>query len=300
MNHLDKVTRAQQYQALGMSTFAFAICFAVWTIFSIIGIRIKQNLGLNDTEFGLLVAMPILSGSLSRIFLGIWTDQYGGRRVFALVMLAAAVFTWLLSSINTYAMFLVAAIGVGLAGGGFAVGVAYVSKWYPKSQQGTALGIFGMGNVGSSITSFAAPMLLLAFDWQGTARIYAVVLAVVALLFFLFSKDDPALIARRASGERPRSVLLELEPLKSIQVWRFALYYFFVFGAFVALALWLPRYIVGVYGVDLKTAGLLAAVYTAPASLFRVYGGYLSDRYGARKVMYWTFGVSVLCAFMLS
>jgi NNP family nitrate/nitrite transporter-like MFS transporter len=297
---LDKVTRAQQHQALGMSTFAFAVCFAVWTIFSIIGIRIKQNLGLNDTEFGLLVAMPILSGSLSRIFLGIWTDQYGGRRVFALVMLAAAVFTWLLSSINSYAMFLVAAIGVGLAGGGFAVGVAYVSKWYPKAQQGTALGIFGMGNVGSSITSFGAPMLLLAFDWQGTARIFAVALAVVAVLFFLFSKDDPALVARRASGERPRSTLLELQPLKSIQVWRFSLYYFFVFGAFVALALWLPRYIVGVYGVDLKTAGLLAAVYTAPASVFRVYGGYLSDRYGARKVMYWTFGVSALCAFMLS
>ena len=300
MNHLDGVTSAQQTKALGMSTAAFIICFAVWTIFSIIGVRIKQNLGLNDTEFGLLVAMPILSGSLSRVFLGIWTDQYGGRRIFALVMAASAVAVWLLSSVTTYPMFLLAALGVGLAGGGFAVGVAYVSKWYPAGKQGTALGVFGMGNVGSSITNFGAPFLLLAFDWQGTARVYAVVLFATAVLFYLFSAEDPALVARRASGQKPRSTLLELAPLKSLQVWRFSLYYFFVFGAFVALALWLPRYIVGVYGVDLKTAGMLAAIYTAPASLFRVYGGYLSDRYGARKVMYWTFGVSALCAFMLS
>ncbi|MEZ5834039.1 MAG: MFS transporter, partial [Dongiaceae bacterium] len=157
MVNLDQVTSTQQRQALGLSTFAFAACFAVWTIFSILGIRIKQNLGLNDTEFGLLVAMPILTGSLSRIFLGIWTDQYGGRLVYTLVMLASAAATFLLSQATTYPMFLLAALGVGLAGGSFAVGIAYVSKWYPPAKQGTALGIFGMGNVGSAITSFGAP-----------------------------------------------------------------------------------------------------------------------------------------------
>ena len=91
-----------------------------------------------------------------------------------------------------------------------------------------------------------------------------------------------------------------LEPLKNIQVWRFSLYYFFVFGAFVALALWLPRYLIGVYGLDITTAGMIGAVYSVPASLFRVYGGVLSDKYGARRVMYWTFGVSVVACFILS
>ena len=190
--------------------------------------------------------------------------------------------------------------GVGLAGGSFAVGVAYVSKWYPKAQQGTALGIFGMGNVGSSITSFGAPFLLLALDWQGTAQVYAVVLAVAAVIFFLLSKDDPALAERRASGQKPRSTLLELEPLKKLQVWRFALYYFFVFGAFVALALWLPQYLIKVYGDDIKTAGMVAAMFSLPASVFRAYGGHLSDRYGARRVMYWTFLVGVAATFVLS
>ena len=300
MNTLSGVTRGQQNGALGMSTFAFTVCFAVWTIFAIIGVQIKNDLGLSETQFGLLVATPILTGSLSRIFLGIWADQYGGRRVFALVMLASSVAVWLLSTVSTYEWFLVAALGVGLAGGSFAVGITYISKWFPPEKQGTALGIFGVGNFGAAVTSFGAPFLLVAFGWQQTAQIYAVVLAVVAVLFFIFTKEDPALLARWARGEKPKSAWLELEPLKNVQVWRFALYYFFVFGAFVALALWLPRYMIGVYGLDIKTAGMLAAFYAVPASLFRAYGGHLSDKYGARTVMYWTFGVAAICTFMLS
>ncbi len=300
MSVLTNVSRGQQNTALGMSTFAFTVCFAVWTIFSIIGVRIQANLGLNETEFGLLVATPILTGSLSRIFLGIWTDQYGGRLVFTLVMLASAVATWLLSTVSTYEWFLIAALGTGLAGGSFAVGIAYVSKWYPPEKQGTALGFFGIGNFGAAVTSFGAPFLLVAFGWQNTAKIYAIILAVVAVVFFLFTKDDPVLKERRAKGEKPRSLKLELEPLKNVQVWRFAFYYFFVFGAFVALSLWLPRYLIGVYGLDIRTAGVLAAFYAVPASLFRAYGGHLSDKYGARTVMYWALGVAAVVTFMLS
>jgi len=300
MHALDGVTRTDQSRALGLSTFSFTVCFAVWTIFSIIGIRIKGELGLSDTQFGLLVATPILTGSVSRIFLGIWTDQYGGRLVFTLVMLAAAGATWLLSTVSTYPMFLVAALGVGLAGGSFAVGIAYVSKWYQSGRQGTALGIFGVGNVGAAVTNFAAPFLLVALGWQVTAQVYSAVLAIVAILFFVLTRDDPSTAARKAKGERPRSTWMELEPLRNLQVWRFSLYYFFVFGAFVALALWLPRYLVGVYGLDIKSAGMIAAAYSVPASIFRAYGGHLSDKRGARAVMYWTFGVSVVITFMLS
>ncbi len=300
MRHLDGVTSGQQTRALSASTIAFTACFAVWTIFSIIGVQIKENLGLSETQFGLLVATPILTGSISRIFLGIWTDQFGGRRVFAAVMFFAAVAVWLLSTVNTYPMFLLAALGVGLAGGSFAVGIAYTSKWFPSEKQGTALGVFGMGNVGAAVTNFAAPFILVAVGWEKTAQIYALVLLAIAVVFFLVTKEDPATLARRAKGEKPRSALMELEPLKKLQVWRFALYYFFVFGAFVALALWLPRYLIGVYGLDIKTAGMLAAFYAVPASIFRAYGGYLSDKIGARKVMYWTFLVSIVCTFMLS
>ncbi|MDZ4136406.1 MAG: MFS transporter [Paracoccaceae bacterium] len=300
MSPQDQVTSVEQNRALGLSTFAFTICFAVWTIFAIIGIEIKAELGLNDTQFGLLVGTPILTGSLTRLLLGVWTDQRGGRIVFPLTMLASAASTFLLSYAENYYVMLLAALGLGLAGGGFAVGVAYVSKFYPQERQGAALGFFGMGNVGAAVTKFLAPWLMVAVGWQGVAQVWAAVLAVVAVLFYLFAKDDPEFAARKISGAKARGLIEQLEPLKNEQVWRFSLYYFFVFGAFVALALWLPHYIVDLYGVDIKTAGMLAASFSLSASVFRAYGGILSDKYGARKIMYATFGVSLVCLFMLS
>jgi NNP family nitrate/nitrite transporter-like MFS transporter len=297
---LTQIAPGQQHRALALSTVAFTVCFAVWTIFSIIGVQIKQDLGLNETQFGLLIGTPILTGSLTRLFLGIWADQFGGRRVYTLVMLAAATATWVLTSANTYNMFLLAALGVGVAGGSFAVGVTYVSKWYPPGKQGTALGIFGSGNVGAAVTKFLAPFVMVAFGWQAVAQIWAAALGVIAVLFWLLSQEDPEQAARQQAQTPPQSFLAQLEPLKNLQVWRFSLYYFFVFGGFVALALWLPHYLIGVYGMDIKTAGMLAALYSLSASLFRMLGGYLSDRVGARTIMYWTLIAAVVCTFLLS
>ena len=297
MNNVSGVSRSEQYRALGLSTLAFTLCFAVWTIFSILGISIKQDLGLSDTQLGLLMATPILSGSISRIFLGIITDRFGGRWVFGSLMLLSAVCVYLLSLANSYAMLLLAALGVGLAGGSFIVGVAYTSAWYEQGKQGTALGIFGAGNVGSALTNFGAPFLLLLFGWKGTAQIYAAVMATAGVGFILLAKPDPAAQLR----QQIKTPLHEqLQPLTELRVWRFALYYFFVFGAFVALALWLPHYLMEVYGLTIVAAGIVTALYTVPASLFRILGGWLSDKYGARKVMYWTLVASVASTFLLS
>lgn len=300
MHTLDGVRRTDQYRALGLSTFAFTICFAVWTIFSIIGVKIKADLGLTDTQFGLLVATPILTGSISRIFLGIWTEQFGGRIMFPLQMLVTAISVWLLTWVETYEIFLIAALGLGLAGGSFIVGVSYVSHWFEKEKQGTALGIFGAGNVGAAVTNFAAPFLVLALGWEGTAQVYAVVLVVTAVLFYVFSKDDPAQAQRKQTGAKAVSAAEQLAPLRDLQVWRFATYYFFVFGGFVALASFLPRYYTGAYGLELTTAGIFAGLYSLPGSIFRALGGWMSDRWGARWVMYLTFAVSLVCLFVMS
>ncbi len=300
MNHLEGVTPGKQHWMLGMSTLAFTVCFAVWTIFSIIGVKIKQDLGLTDTQFGLLVATPVLTGSISRIFLGVWTEQYGGRIIFPLQMILTAIAAYLLSTVHTYEMFLVAALGVGLAGGSFIVGITYVSHWYSKETQGTALGIFGAGNVGAAVTNFGAPFLVVAFGWETTAQIYAGVMLLMAIAFYFLTDVDPMTKRRRETGESARSAWMQLAPLKNIQVWRFATYYFFVFGGFVALASWLPRYYVGAYGLELTTAGMLAAAYALPGSVFRALGGWWSDLWGARFVMYLTFIVSLVVLFILS
>ena len=300
MNSAGTVGRADQNRALGLSTVAFTACFAVWTIFSIIGVGIKAELGLNEAQFGLLVATPILTGSITRLFLGVWTEKYGGRLVFTAQMLLTALATWALTFASTYTMYLVAALGIGLAGGSFIIGVAYVSRFYDAGHQGTALGIFGAGNVGAAVTKFVAPFVMVAYGWQGVAHVWAIGLAIMAVIFFVFAKDDPELVARRKSGVKAPSLAKQFEPLKNLQVWRFSLYYFFVFGAFVALALWMPHYLIDVYGLDVRTAGMSAAAFSLSASLFRAYGGHLSDKFGARAVMYWTFGFSLVLLFMLS
>ncbi|WP_108663872.1 nitrate/nitrite transporter [Acuticoccus kandeliae] len=293
-------SRADQKRALGLSTVSFTACFAVWTIFSIIGVAIKDELGLTESQFGLLVATPILTGSITRLFLGVWTERYGGRIVFATQMILTALATWALTLAHSYTMYLVAALGIGLAGGSFIIGVAYVSRWYEAGRQGTALGIFGAGNVGAAVTKFVAPFVMVAFGWHGVAYVWAAGLALMGIVFYLFAKDDPQIVERRAKGTRAPSFAEQFAPLKNLQVWRFSLYYFFVFGAFVALALWMPHYLIDVYGLDVTTAGMSAAAFSLSASLFRAYGGHLSDKFGARSVMYWTFGFSLVLLFMLS
>jgi NNP family nitrate/nitrite transporter-like MFS transporter len=290
----------QRYRALGLSAFAFTVCFAVWTLFSIVGVKIKQELGLNDSEFGLLIATPVLTGALSRMFLGLLSDRFGGRRVFAILMVLTAIAVYIVSIVSSYPVFLLAALGLGFAGGSFAVGVSYVSNWFDRAHQGTALGIFGAGTVGTALTTFGAPLLVNALGWRTTVQVYAAVLSATAIIFFALTREDPASAARASGAVKPRRLADQLAPLGRLQVWRFSLYYFFVFGAFVALASWLPRYYMGMYGLPLAQAGLLTTAYALPASAFRALGGWISDSVGARTVMYATFIVSCIVCFALS
>lgn len=298
-NLKDYATNKDMWRALIISTLAFTACFAVWTIFSIIGIKIKYEFLLTDTQFGLLIATPILTGSLSRLILGIWTEQYGGKIVFTIIMLLSSISIWILTLATTYYQFILIALGIGLSGGSFAVGVTYVSKWFYKEKQGMALGIFGMGNFGAAITNFGAPFLLY-LGWQNVVKIYSISLFTITLLFYFFSKTDPNILHRQRYKLPPTKSTQQLTPLKNLQVWRFSFYYFFVFGAFVALALWLPRYYVGVYGLDIKTAGMLTFLYSFPGSIFRALGGWLSDKFGARLILYYTFIGSCVSLFFLS
>jgi len=289
-------------RALWLSTIAFTVCFAVWMIFAIIGVKIQAELKLSNFQLMLLSSLPVLSGSLVRLVLGVWTDQYGGRRVFPIVMIAGGVATYFLTYAQTYTQFLVAAVFLGISGGSFAVGTAYVTRFFQSSKQGLALGIFGAGNVGAAVTKLAAPQLIehFGFHWHTVAYVWAAAIFVMGIIFWVFSDDDPVVLERRRTGERPASAWMEFEPLKNVQVWRFSLYYFYAFGGFVALSLTLPKYLIAVYHIDLTTGGQVAALFSIFASVFRAYGGRLSDQYGARRVMYWCLGVGAVVTFLLS
>ena len=291
--------KGKSYSVLTMNTLAFTVNFAIWTMFSIIGIRIRTELGLSNTEFGLLVATPILTGSLIRLPLGVLTDRYGGRIVFFIQMLLVAIPTYGLAFATKYWQYLTIGLFVGLAGGSFAVGIAYTSAWFPKEKQGTAMGIFGAGNAGAAVTNLAAPLIVVAFGWRAVPQVYSISMLIMAIVFWFFTYPDPKQAERKLKKEH-LTLAQQLAPLTEARVWRFGLAYYFVFGGFVALALWLPKYYIGEYGLDLKHAALITMFFTLPSGLIRALGGWISDRWGGDTVTWWVFWICIVCLFFLS
>ena len=285
----------QQISAVTMSTIAFMVCFAVWMMFAVIGIPIKKQLNLNETEFGLLIAMPVLTGSLIRLPLGMWTDKFGGRIIFFILMLVSVIPIYLISYATQYWHFLVIGLFVGLVGGSFSVGIAYVARWFPKSQQGFAMGVFGAGNSGAALNKFVAPLILVAFGWRMVPQVYALTMLVIALFFWFLTSSDPT---HKLSYKI--TVKEQLSVLKDVRVWRYCQYYSIVFGGYVGLSLWLTKYYVSEYGFDIKTAALLAAAFSLPGGMLRAAGGYLSDLFGAHTITWWVMWVSLLSLFLLS
>ncbi|MGF6210607.1 MFS transporter [Comamonas sp. 4034] len=285
----------QAWSVLAVSTLAFTVCFMVWMMFGVIGIPLKKQLGLNATEFGLLTAMPVLSGSLVRVPLGIWTDRYGGRIVMTILMAVTVPAIWLMAYATQYWQFLVIGLFVGLAGGSFSVGTPYVARWFPKSRQGMAMGVYGAGNSGSAVNKFLAPALLVVGGWALVPQVYAAILAGTVVLFWMFSSHDPRHLV--ASNVR---FVDQLKALKDPRVLKYCQYYSIVFGGYVALALWMVQYYVGEYGLDIRVAALLAACFSLPGGVLRAIGGVLSDKYGAHKVTWWVMWVSWICLFLLS
>lgn len=285
----------QALSVLVVSTLAFTVCFMVWMMFGVIGIPLKKTLGLSATEFGLLTATPVLTGSLVRVPLGIWTDRFGGRIVMTLLMAATVPAIFLMSYATQYWQFLIIGLFVGLAGGAFSVGTPYVARWFPKQRQGFAMGVYGAGNSGAAVNKFVAPVILVAAGWTLVPQVYAVVMLGAVILFWIFSHSDPSHLV-------PSNVKFtdQLKALKDPRVLKYCQYYSIVFGGYVALSLWMVQYYVGEYGLDIRVAALLAACFSLPGGVLRAIGGWLSDKCGAHSVTWWVMWVSWICLFLLS
>lgn len=298
---MNQEITGKSYLMLTLNTLGFMICFAAWTINGVLVAYLVDS-GIykwSNVEVGWLLGLPILSGAILRFPVGMLTDKFGGKTVFTALLFFCSIPMFLLAYANSFLIFAVLSLIFGLTGASFACGVAYTSLWFQKNKQGTALGIFGIGTVGTALTTLLAPSLLMYLTddgvnpdgWRTLPQIYAGALILTGFLFlFLATNKKP---------EKKKTIKELMLPLKEIRLWRFGLYYFLVFGCFVAFSQWLVPYYVNVYSMPLVTAGFLTSAFSFPAGLFRAIGGWLSDKYGPRRVMYRVFGASIILTFLL-
>ena len=286
----------KRYSVLASSTLSFTVCFMIWMMLAVVGIKVQEEMGFNQTQYGILIALPVLSGSLIRVPLGILTDRYGGRIVLFALMMISVPAIFLMQYATHYWHFLIIGLLMGLAGGSFSVGTPYVARWFPKHQQGMAMGVFGAGNAGSAVNKFLAAWLITTYGtWQVVPTVYSAIMLAMAVIFWFTSYHDPKHLVSSSVTLREQLALL-----KDPGVLRYSQYYSVVFGGYVALALWMTKYYVGEYGMGLKTAAFLAACFSLPGGVLRAFGGYLSDKFGAYKVTWAVMWLCWVCFFLLS
>jgi len=276
-------------RALTLATISFTISFAAWGLISSFAPRFRQMFHLSATQTAFLVAVPVILGALARLPLGMLADLYGGRIVFSILMLAAAIPPIWASTASSFPMLIAAALFLGLAGSSFAVGVGFVSRWYPPQKQGTALGVYGLGNIGQSAVVFFGPVLAATFGWQAIFRGVAVLLVIWAVVFFLLARNSPNVVSPKSLGEMLH--VLRHERL----AWVLSAFYGLTFGGFVAFSIYLPTLLRDQFHLPAANAGLRTAGFVVLATLLRPIGGWLADRWlrTNRQAYWWVSGIGV-------
>jgi MFS transporter, NNP family, nitrate/nitrite transporter len=300
---MEQKATAKSHKVLFLNTLAFTVCFAAWMFNGVLVTFLADNqvFKWGPIEIGWLMGIPVLTGSLFRLPAGMLTDKFGGKPVYGTLLFLCAIPMFLLSRAHSFTTFALCSFGFGLAGVSFSIGIAFSSVWYPRERQGTALGIFGAGNAGAALTTLLAPTLLNRLTdnganlegWRALPVYYAIMLAAMGVIFFIFSEN-------KKPASSTKSFIQMLTPLKNVRVWRFGLYYFLVFGCFVAFSQWLVPYFVNVYYLPLVTAGLFASAFSLPSGVIRALGGWLSDKFGGRTIMFWVLGASVVISFLVT
>lgn len=280
-------------RALALATVSFTLSFAAWGLIGGLASTFTELYRLTASQTALLVAVPVLLGSLARLPMGILTDRYGGRGVFTAVMVLSAAAAWLVPLTSSYRSLIAAGFFLGLAGSSFAIGAAFVSRWTPPARQGTALGVYGLGNLGQSIAVFGGPLVAAWWGWPQVFRGAAVILVLWAAAF--------AVLARNPAAVRPATVGEMLRVLRrSPSAWLLAGFYFLTFGGFVAFSIYLPTLLRSQFGLSPADAGFRTAGFVVLATLLRPVGGWLSDRIGGAQVLSWVFGGIAIFALLLA
>jgi len=289
---MNETARGNPLQ-LTLGTGAFAVCFAVFGSISAMMPILKKGLHLDPVQVSIALAVPVLLGSLGRIPLGMLTDRFGGRPVFAVVMAFSVVAAMAMGWVNSYRALLIVGFFLGIALASFSVGVAFVSRWYPPEKQGTALGIYGAGNAGQSLAAFGAPVIAAAFGVRWGFWFFGL-LTLAWLLLWIAAAKTPAV------ATRPKSFAETMAPLKESKSWVLSLYYFLTFGGFVAMALYLPTFLTDLFKLTPADAGLRTAGFVVLATAMRPVGGVLADRFGGNKILMFVFPFTAVMALFMA
>ena len=283
-------------RALAAATLAFAANFSVWTLYAVLGLSLREQLTLSSTEFGFLLAAPMFTGAILRFPAGLLSERLSCRRLFLAQMLLLIPVLFGLPWVSSYSGYIVVGLLLGISGVSFTIGIRYVTPWFERRQQGFALGIFGAGNAGAAITLVLAPLIIQFWGEAYVGPLYGIGMIVMVVVFLLIAPED----TRYMQTQKQVRWHEQLAPLYHLQIWRFSLYYYFVFGSFLALLLWLPHYYVEAYQLSQPQAMLLTLVFVTTSSVVRALGGWFADRYGGRAVNWSVFWICLVCLFFLS
>jgi nitrate/nitrite transporter NarK len=276
-----------------LATISFAVSFAAWGLVGGLASVFTTLYSLTASQTALLVAVPVLLGSLARVPMGMLTDRFGGRAVFAALLAFSSLAAFVVPLTTSYSALLAAALLIGMAGSSFAVGAAFVSRWTPAARQGTALGIYGLGTMGQSLAVFAGPLVASRWGWQTVFYATSALLLLWGAIYLALARN-PVGAARPASASAMVAVLR-----RSPIAWLLGAFYFLTFGGFVAFSIYLPTLLRAQFGLTPADAGFRAAGFVVFATLMRPVGGWLADRIGGAQVLSWVFGGVSLFALLL-
>ncbi|WP_436862900.1 nitrate/nitrite transporter [Mammaliicoccus sciuri] len=285
-NNLGKVQ-------LPLQTFSLMAGFMVWSILAPLMPYITQDISVEEGQKAIILAIPVILGSILRIPIGYYTNLLGSRLVFLVSFIILLFPVFYLSQAHSTTGLMVAGFFIGLGGAIFSVGVTSIPKYFPKEKHGFANGIYGMGNLGTAVSSFLAPPIAGIIGWQHTVQLYLIVLLIFAVLMFIFGdKEEPKVKIPMIPQTK--------QVINNYKLYYFSFWYFITFGAFVAFGLFLPNFLVSHFEIDKVDAGIRTGIFIAIATLLRPIGGMLGDKFNALNVLKIFFIGLIMGAIVLS
>ncbi|MEN2010877.1 nitrate/nitrite transporter [Staphylococcus hominis] len=277
---------------LTLQTLSLVVGFMAWSIISPLMPYISQDIKINPGQLSIILAIPVILGSILRVPFGYLTNIIGAKWVFFCSFIILLFPIFFLGQAQSPGMLMASGFFLGVGGAIFSVGVTSVPKYFSKDKVGLANGIYGMGNIGTAISSFLAPPIAGIVGWQTTVRSYLIIIAIFAILmFFLGDAKEPK--AKVPLGAQVKDLS------SNYKLYYLSLWYFITFGAFVAFGLFLPNYLVNNFGIDKVDAGIRSGVFIALATFLRPVGGILGDKFNAVKVLMIDFVVMIIGAVIL-